>query len=166
MVEAPAPVRRQAVRTPLSTPIPAPRRPVRLPLSTPVADTVVIISSSNDDEVMVISDDEQVPEAQHPAGQVQLPPTYQVVPRFYEPAVPQRRRRVAQHPLPQRYQDVAPQVAAGINEGVAAAAAPSNNYMMKINVKRGIPRRTCFSLEFIPGRQRCAVRHHQHGRAA
>ena len=160
VVEAPAPVRCQAVRPPIpaprtslmraNNPTPAPRRC----RAVPPAETVVV-SSDDDDDVMIVSEEVR---PQPPTRQAELPRNYQaVVPRFYEPAVPQgsRRRRAQQQQLPERLQAAAPRLSINVGGGIAAATNNNNNsYTMKINVKRGIPRRTCFALEFIPGRQR------------
>jgi DNA polymerase type B, organellar and viral/Recombination endonuclease VII len=80
-------------------------------------------------------------------GDDRMPANNQVGHSLLTSAVPQH-KRVAQQPLPQRYQAAAP----SINRAVSSSN--NNSYMIKINIKRGIPHRTCFAIEFIPGRQR------------
>ena len=77
---------------------------------------------------------------------VQMPVSNQVGHGFLTPAVPQR-KRAAQQPLPQRYQDAAPRINREASSSDSTALSSNDNsYKMEINVKRNIPRRTCFAV--------------------
>ena len=85
--------------------------------------------------------------------QTQLPVNLQAaVPRFAVPApVPQPKRR--QQQLPTHYQAAAPRRRQHMTINDGASSSSDNTSPMSVVIKRGIARRTCFAVEFIPTQQ-------------